>query len=47
LALADFIAFDDIAGLDLIASLSIDLAIFDAIAGVLVDLMKADLFSLC
>ena len=46
LAFADFVAFDDISGLDFIAGLSIDLAIFNAIAGVLVDLMKADLFSL-
>ena len=46
MAFADFVAFDDVGGLDFIAGLCIDLPIFDAIAGVFIDLMKADLFSL-
>jgi len=46
LALADFVAFDDVVAFDLITRLRIDLAILDPIAGVLIDLMKADLLSL-
>jgi hypothetical protein len=46
LPFADFVPFDDVAGFDLITGLRINLAILDAIAGALVDLMEADLFSL-
>ena len=44
LALADLVALDDVGGFDLVAAVGIDLAIFDAMAGVLVELVKADLF---
>jgi hypothetical protein len=46
LAFADFVAFDDVSGLDFITGLNIDLAVFDAISCAFVELMKADLFSL-
>jgi hypothetical protein len=44
--LPHLVAFDDVGGLHLIAALCVDLLIFDPMAGVLVDLMKADLLSL-
>jgi hypothetical protein len=44
-ALGDFIALDDIADLDLVAAFGVDLAIFDAMARVLVELMEADLLA--
>lgn len=46
LTLAHLIAFDDVGGLHLVAALCVDLLIFDSMAGVLVDLMEADLFTL-
>jgi hypothetical protein len=45
-ALADFVALDDVGGLDFVARLGVHLPIFDAIARLLVDLMKADFLSL-
>jgi hypothetical protein len=45
-ALGDLIALDDFVGLDLIAGLSIDLAIFDPVSRVLIELVEADLLSL-
>src|SRR5262249_43817002 len=44
-ALADFVAFDDVGSLDLVAGVGIDLAIPDPVAGVLIELMKADFLS--
>jgi hypothetical protein len=46
LPFADLVAFDDVGSLDFISGLGIDLAVLDAIAGVFVDLMEADFFSL-
>src|SRR3979490_2146251 len=46
LALADLVAFDDVRGFDFIAGVRIHLAILDAMTGVLVKLMEADLFAL-
>src|SRR5713226_8943727 len=46
LALADLVAFDDVGGLDLVPALGINLAILDTVAGVLIDLMEADLLAL-
>ena len=46
LALADLVALDDVGRLDLVAGVGIDLAILDAMAGVLVELVEADLFAL-
>jgi hypothetical protein len=46
LALPNFVPLDDVFGLDFIATLGIDLAVLDAVAGVLVDLMEADLLAL-
>jgi len=37
------IALDDVGSFDLIAGVSIDLAVFDAMPGVLVELVEADL----
>jgi len=45
-AFADFVPFDDVGALDLVAGISINLAILDPIAGLLVKLVKADLLSL-
>jgi hypothetical protein len=44
LALPRFVALDDVVLRNLVAGVGIDLAVFDAIAGVLVDLVKPDLF---
>ena len=46
LALADFVPFDDVGGVHLVGGFGIDLPVLDAIAGIFVDLMEADLFSL-
>jgi hypothetical protein len=46
LALADLVALDDLLGTDLVAGLGVDLSVLDPVAGVLVDLVEADLFSL-
>src|SRR4051812_24424172 len=46
LAFADFVAFDDVGTLDLVASLSVNLAILDPVASLLMKLVKADLLSL-
>jgi hypothetical protein len=43
IALADLVALDDIGGLYLVPALGINLAILDTVAGVLIDLMEADL----
>ena len=45
-ALSDLVALDDVGGFDLIAGISIDLAVFDAMPGVLVELVEADLLAL-
>src|ERR1700730_169902 len=45
-ALADFVALDDICGIDFVAGLRINFAVFDTTAGVLVELMEADLLAL-
>ena len=44
--LLDFVAFDDVGLLDLVAGLGVDLPVVDAIAGLFVELMEADLFAL-
>jgi hypothetical protein len=41
-ALANLVALDDVSGLDFIAGVGIDLAILDAMAGVLVELVEAE-----
>jgi hypothetical protein len=41
-AFAGLIAFDDLLRIDFLAGLCIDLAILDAVSGILIDLMKAD-----
>jgi hypothetical protein len=46
LALADLVAFDDVVGLDLAPSLCIHLLVLDPVAGLLVQLMEADLLAL-
>src|SRR5262249_55892100 len=46
LALADFVAFDDVGRVDILLGLRVHFAVFDAVAGVLIDLMKADFFAL-
>jgi hypothetical protein len=46
LAFADFVALDDIGRIHLVFGLRINPAVLDAIARLLVDLMKADLLSL-
>src|SRR5208337_2032089 len=40
LALADLVALDDVGGLNLVPALGIDLAVLDAVAGVLIELME-------
>ena len=45
-ALADFVALDDICGIDLVAAFRIDLTVLDAIASFLIELMEADLLAL-
>jgi hypothetical protein len=45
LAFADLIALDDVARINLVAGLGVHLAVFDAVAGLLVDLMEADFLS--
>ena len=45
-ALADLVALDDVGGFHLLAALGVDLAVFDAVAGILVELMEADLLAL-
>jgi hypothetical protein len=45
-ALADFVALDDVARLDFVTRIRINLTVLDAIASVLVKLMEADLLSL-
>src|SRR5262245_34029211 len=46
LALADFVAFDDVRGFHFIFVAGINLTIFDPTAGLLVDLMETDLLPL-
>jgi hypothetical protein len=46
LAFADFVALDDVGGIDLLSGLGIYLAVFDAVARRFVDLIKADFLSL-
>src|SRR5262249_41918832 len=46
LALADLVALYDLLGVDLVAGFGVDLPVLDPVAGVLVDLVKADLLSL-
>src|SRR5262249_16565401 len=45
-AFADLVALDDLLRIDFLAGLCIDLAILDAVSGILVDLMKADFLAL-
>src|SRR5262249_24667458 len=45
-ALAGLVALDDVLLLDFLAGFDIDLAVFDPVAGLLVDLMEADFFPL-
>jgi hypothetical protein len=45
-ALANLVALDDVLALDLVAGVGIDLAVLDAVAGGLVELMEADLLPL-
>jgi len=45
-ALADLVTLNDVARLDFVARIRIDLAVLDPIAGVLVELMEADFLSL-
>jgi hypothetical protein len=45
-ALADLVALDDVGRLHLVAALGVDLLVFDPVTGVLVELVKADLFAL-
>jgi hypothetical protein len=45
-ALPDFIALDDVGGVDLVTALRVDLPVLDAVAGILVELMETDLFPL-
>jgi len=45
-ALADLVSFDDIRRIDFVAALGIYLAVFDAVPGLLVELMEADLLAL-
>src|SRR6266481_2816912 len=45
-ALADFVAFDDVGRVDFLLGLRVHFAVSDAVAGVLVDLMKPDFFAL-
>jgi hypothetical protein len=46
LAFADFVTFDDVGALDFVPGISVNLAILDPIAGLLVKLVKTDLLSL-
>jgi hypothetical protein len=45
-AFTDLIALDDVGRIHLVARLGVDLAVFDAVAGLLIDLMEADFLSL-
>jgi len=44
--LADLVALDDVGGIDLVPGFGIHLAVLDAMTGLLVELMEADLFTL-
>src|SRR6202048_1975644 len=44
--LADFVALDDICGIDLVAAFRIDLTVLDAMASLLIELVEADLLAL-
>ena len=46
LTFADFVALDDVGGINLLSGFGIYLAVFDTVAGALVDLIKADFLSL-
>src|SRR5512133_3421023 len=46
LTFADFVALNDIGGIDLVAGLRIDLPIPDAVTGLLIDLIEADFLAL-
>src|SRR5262249_60467938 len=46
ISFADFVAFDDVGRIDLISGLRVHFEIFDAVPGILVDLMKADFLPL-
>jgi hypothetical protein len=46
LILGDFVAFNDIGLIDVLAGLGIDLSIADAVPGFFVELVEADLFAL-
>jgi hypothetical protein len=46
LALADLVALDNVGGFDFVAAVGIDLAVLDAMARVLVELVEADLLAL-
>src|SRR4029077_19294158 len=45
LTLADLVALDDLSRIDLLSGLGVHLPVFDAVAGILVDLMEADFFA--
>src|SRR5262249_48707402 len=45
LAFANLVALDDVGRIDLVAGLGIHLSVFDAIAGLLIDLIEANLLS--
>jgi hypothetical protein len=46
LAFTDLVALDDIWGIDLFSGFRIHLAVSDAVAGLFIDLIEADFFSL-
>src|SRR5262245_34289906 len=46
LVLTDLVAFDDVIGVDFFFGVGIDLAVFDPMTGLFVDLMEADFFAL-
>src|SRR5215475_13848403 len=46
LVLTDLVAFDDVIGVDFFFAVGIDLAVFDPMTGLFVDLMEADFFAL-
>ena len=45
-AFTDLVALDDVGRIHLLVGLGVDLAVFDAVAGVSIDLMKADFLAL-
>src|SRR5262245_24635111 len=45
LVLTDLVAFDDVIGVHFFFAVGIDLAVFDPMAGLFVDLMEADFFA--